>query len=259
MEKRLEDKVIIIAGGANGVGRAAAETFAKEGAKVVIGDIDDSQSHKILKIIQTIGGEALFIKTQLKNLDDCRKLFKEAYNKYGKIDGLFYYAGITNVSPLDNCDEKLFDEIMSINFKSSFFCCQEAIKYMRMNGGGSIVLTGSAHAWGGQKDRAAYACSKGALLTLMQHISQNYASEKIRCNYLTLGWTPTEGEIKLRKELGENETELRKRAASILPMGRMCERTDYLNGLVYLMSDGSSMMTGSTLRITAGEYIGDFK
>ena len=126
---------------------------------------------------------------------------------------------------------------------------------MRLNGGGSIVLTGSAHAWGGQKDRAAYACSKGVLRILMEHISHQYADEQIRCNYLTLGWTPTEGEVNLRKSLGENEAELRKRAAAILPMGRMCERTDYLDALVYLMSDGSSMMTGSTFRITAGEYI----
>ena len=126
---------------------------------------------------------------------------------------------------------------------------------MRINGGGSIVLTGSAHAWGGQKDRAAYACSKGVLLTLMEHISHNYACEHIRCNYLTLGWTPTEGEVSLRRSQGMTEAELRRQASGILPMGRMLERTDYLDALVYMMSDSSQMMTGSTFRITAGEYI----
>ena len=126
---------------------------------------------------------------------------------------------------------------------------------MRECGGGSIVLTGSAHAWGGQKDRAAYACSKGVLLTLMEHISHNYANEHIRCNYLTLGWTPTEGEVSLRNSQGITEAELRRRAADILPMGRMLERADYLEALVYMMSDASQMMTGSTFRITAGEYI----
>ena len=144
---------------------------------------------------------------------------------------------------------------MDVNFKAAFFCCQQAIRYMRKNGGGSIVLTGSAHAWGGQKDRCAYACSKGVLLTLMEHIAHNYATEHIRCNYFTLGWTPTEGEIALRKSQGESEEHLRKRAAGILPMGRMLENEDYLGALVYLFSDDSSMMTGSTFRITAGEYI----
>ena len=126
---------------------------------------------------------------------------------------------------------------------------------MRKNSGGSIVLTGSAHAWGGQKDRAAYACSKGVLITLIEHIAHNYANEQIRCNYLTLGWTLTEGEISLRESLGETEQHLRNRAAHILPMGRMCEPDDYTEALIYLMSDDSKMMTGGNFRMTAGEYI----
>lgn len=89
-----------------------------------------------------------------------------AYEAYGKLDGFFNYAGITPVSPLDLCDQDTFDAVMNINFRACFFCCQQAVKYMRMNGGGSIVLTGSAHAWGGQKDRAAYACSKGFFVPL---------------------------------------------------------------------------------------------
>ena len=89
----------------------------------------------------------------------------------------------------------------------------------------------------------------------MEHIAHQYASEHIRCNYFTLGWTPTDGEVSLRLSQGETEAELRRRAASILPMGRMCEYADYLDGLVYLMSDGSSMMTGNVFRITGGEFI----
>ena len=144
---------------------------------------------------------------------------------------------------------------MDVNYKAAFFCCQKAVQYMRKGNGGSIVLTGSAHAWGGQKDRTAYACSKGVLLTLSEHIAHNYASEQIRCNYLTLGWTPTEGEVALRRSQGESEAQLRRRASKILPMGRMCERADYTEALIYMMSDESCMMTGSTFRITAGEYI----
>ena len=118
------------------------------------------------------------------------------------------------------------------------------------------MLTGSAHAWGGQKVRAAYAFSKGVLRTLMEHIAHNYASEHIRYNYLTLGWTATEGEVSLRQSQGESEAELRRRAAEILPMGRMCERSDYVEAIIYMLSDASAMMTGSTFRVTAGEYIG---
>ena len=253
--EKLIGKVIVISGGTKGVGRAAAEEFARQGAKVVIGGRDEEAANKSIRLIKTYGSSASFVKTNLEKVEDCKNLFRTAVKEYGKIDGFFNYAGITPVSPLDTCDQKTFDDVMNINFRSSFFCCQEAIKYMRENGGGSIVLTGSAHAWGGQKDRAAYACSKGVLLTLMEHIAHNYADEHIRCNYLVLGWTPTEGEVLLRKSQGESEAQLRKRASDILPMGRMLERTDYLDSLVLMMSDDSAMMTGSTFRITAGEFI----
>ncbi len=255
MNKRLEGKVIVVSGGTKGVGRTASEEFAREGAKVVIGGRDEESAQKSIRLIKTFGSEGLFVHCDLLKIEDCKNLFDKAYEQYGKIDGFFNYAGVTPVSPLDTCDEQTFDWVMDVNFKACFFCCQQAIKYMRLNGGGSIVLTGSAHAWGGQKDRAAYACSKGVLRILMEHIAHQYATEQIRCNYLTLGWTPTEGEVSLRVSQGESEAELRKRAAAILPMGRMLERTDYVDALVYLMSDSSAMMTGSTFRITAGEYI----
>ena len=252
---RLKDKVIVISGGTKGVGRAFAEACGDEGAKVVIGGRDGKTGQKTVGAIQTAGSEALFVPTDLLKVDDCKNLFDKAYEAFGKVDGFFNYAGVTPISPLDSCDEETFDWVMDVNFKAAFFCCQQAIRYMRMNGGGSIVLTGSAHAWGGQKDRAAYACSKGVLRALMEHIAHQYASEHIRCNYLTLGWTPTEGEVALRKSQGESEAELRKRAAAILPMGRMCEPSDYIEALVYMMSDASAMMTGSTFRLTAGEYL----
>lgn len=252
---RLKEKVIVISGGTKGVGRAFAEAAAQEGAKIVIGGRDEESAHKALEKIESFGSEGIFIYCDLLKVQDCRNLFDKAYEQYGKIDGFFNYAGVTPISPLDTCDEETFDLVMNTNFKAAFFCCQQAIKYMRINNGGSIVLTGSAHAWGGQKDRAAYACSKGVLLTLMEHIAHQYASEHIRCNYLTLGWTPTEGELSLRKTCGESEIELKNRAADILPMGRMCEYDDYIESLILLMSDASSMMTGSNIRITAGEYI----
>lgn len=254
-DKKLIGKVIVVSGGTKGVGRTVSEEFARAGAKVVIGGRDEESALKSIKIMKTYGSEGIFVHTDLEKVEDCKRLFDEAYKKYGRIDGFFNYAGVTPISPLDTCDEETFDKVMNINFRACFFCCQQAIKYMRKTGGGSIVFTGSAHAWGGQKDRAAYACSKGVLLTLMEHISHNYATEQIRCNYLTLGWTPTEGEVALRATQGESEAELRKRAAAVLPMGRMLERTDYVDALIYLMSDASSMMTGSTFRITAGEYI----
>lgn len=255
MDKKLVGKVIVVSGGTKGVGRAAAEEFARHGAKVVIGGRDEESARKSLRLMKTFGTEGLFVHTDLENVEDCKKLMDEAYNKFGKIDGFFNYAGVTPVSPLDTCDEYTFDKLMDINFKACFFCCQRAIKYMRMNGnGGSIVVTGSPHAWIGEPDRCVYACSKGVLLTLVEHIAHHYAKDQIRGNYLTLGWTPTEGEIELRKSQGMTESELREWAATFIPMGRMSEKSDYLDALVYLMSDSARMTTGSNFRITGGFY-----
>ncbi len=254
MEQTLKDKVIVISGGTKGVGKTIAEECALRGAKIVIGGRDEISAKKSIRLMRTYGSDGIFVYTDLNKVVDCYNLFDKAYARFGKIDGFFNYAGITPISPLDTCTPETFDYIMNVNFRAAFFCCQQAIKYMRMNGGGSIILTGSTHAWGGQKDRAAYACSKGVLRTLTEHISHNYACEHIRCNYLVLGWTPTEGEVALRISQGETESQLRKRAAEILPMGRMCERNDYVEAIVYMFSDASSMMTGSTLKINAGEY-----
>ena len=253
--KRLEKKVIVITGATKGVGRAFAKAAAAEGAIIVGGGRDEEAGIEMMKEVADAGSNGTFVPIDLKNTEDIRKIFRIAYKFYGRVDGYFSYGAVTDVSPLDSCDEATYDKIMDVNLRSTFFACQEAIQYMKKTVGGSIVLTGSAHAWGGQKDRAAYALSKGALRILMEHIAHNYASDKIRCNYLTLGWTPTEGELALRASQGESEEELRARAADILPMGRMCEVTDYIEALIYLFSDESRMMTGSTLRITAGEYI----
>lgn len=254
-EGRLVGKTIVVSGGTKGVGKAVSEAFAREGASVAIGGRDVAAAKETIEKIRETGSDGLFVHTDLENVDDCRKLFDEAYDRFGKIDGFFNYAGITPVAPLDSCDVETFDRVMNVNFRACFFCCQNAIRYMRLNGGGSIVLTGSPHAWSGLKDRAVYACSKGVIYTLSEHIAHNYASEHIRCNYLTLGWTATEGEIALKASLGESEVELRRRAAELSPMGRILEPTEYNEALIYFMSDASAFTTGSVINATAGVFL----
>ena len=170
-------------------------------------------------------------------------------------DGFFNYAGITSPASLLECNEDNFNAIFDVNIRAALFCCKHAIRHMKESGGGSIVLTGSPHAWGGHRDRVAYACSKGALLTLTTHIAQHYAEFGIRANYITMGWTPTEGEIALRREQGLSQAELRALASSIVPAGRMTEVDDVVPGIIYLLSDDSKMVSGANLRITGGLFI----
>ena len=194
----LKNKVVVITGGTKGVGRAITKACVEYGAKVVFTGRDKSSADEIIKSLSNKKENIKFISADLSNIECCEKLFDEAVKCFGKIDCFINYAGITPVASLTDCDEITFNNVMNVNFKAAFFCCQHAIKNMINNGSGSIILIGSAHSWSGQKDRAVYACSKGALYTLSEHISHNYAKDNIRCNFLTLGWTPTEGEVNLR-------------------------------------------------------------
>lgn len=253
MEKLLKDKVIVISGGTKGIGRGIAIESARQGAKVVIGGRDEHAAKSIIETIERENGEAIFVYTDLHKIDDCKKMFEKAAEQFGKIDGFVNYAGVTHQGTVVDCSEEIFDDIFDINIKAAFFCVQNAIKYMRGRGG-SIIVFGSTHDDKGEKDRAAYACSKAALSVLVTHVAKHYSQDQIRINYITAGWTPTEGELSLRKKQGMSEEELRELAAEVIPMGRMQEIEDYLPAVMYLLSDYSPMVTGANLRIAGGLY-----
>ncbi len=251
----MKGKTIIITGGTKGIGKHLAIELIDRGANVVLGGRDRESIETIIQSANIDKKRALFVHTDLNIIKDCKKLFDRAEEVFGKIDGFVNYAGVTPVASLTDCDELTYDHIMNINTKAAFFCCQYAINLMKRSGGGSIILVGSAHSWSGEKDRAPYAISKGALYTLSEHIARNYASEKIRCNFITMGWTATEGELKMRKAQGVNKERLEKKASESIPMGRLLTYNDQIPGFIYLLSDDSSMITGANLRITGGQFI----
>jgi len=253
---RLNNKTVVISGGTKGIGASLVKACAKQGANVVFGGRDKNAADNILLELDRADKERVnFLHTDLRSVKGARELFKSTVKEYGRIDGFVNYAGVTPVSGITECDEDTFDCAFDINTRAAFFCVQEAIKSMQRNGGGSIVLVGTAHAWCGERDRAAYAMSKGAILTLSEHIARHYAAEQIRCNLITMGWTPTEGEIALRKSQGMTEQELHQTASSVIPMGRMLTEQDHIPAFLYLLSDDSAMVTGSNIRVTGGEYI----
>jgi len=191
----------------------------------------------------------------MRKVTDCEHLFSSAYREFQRIDGFFSYAGITPAESLTECAEDIHDQIFDINVKGALFCSKYAVKYMKEGKGGSIVFTGSPHAWAGEIDRVSYACSKGAIVTLANHIAKNYGKYNIRANYITMGWTPTEGELLLRKSQGMSEEQLREHASGFIPMGRMNEIEDIVPTILHLLSDKSAMLSGSNIRITGGWYM----
>jgi len=255
MEISLNQKVIVISGGTKGVGKQLALQCATDGAHVIISGRDEASAASIIEAAKGLSGSIEFKKTDLHSVSSIRELFAYVASKFNKLDGFVNYAGVTPAASLTECSESLFDEVFDIDIKAAFFCSQEAVKLMQKTGGGSIILVGSTHHTRGNKDRTAYACAKGALYTLSNHIGKHYAEDKIRCNYLVMGWTPTDGELALRKSQGMSEEELRAEAAKAIPMGRMTETTDIIPAMIYLLSDLSSMVTATEFKVNGGELI----
>lgn len=249
-------ETFVIAGGTAGVAKHTVIELIKMGYNVVFGDISNAKDvQSFLDTLSSYQGEAHFVETDMTRVSDCKHLFDFAYQKFGRIDGFFSYAGITPTQSLLECTEELHDQIFNTNLKGPLFCSKHAIKYMKESGGGSIVFTGSPHAWAGEIDRVSYACSKGAIVTLSEHIAKNYGKYNIRANYITMGWTPTEGELTLRKSQGMSEEDLREHASAIVPMGRMNDFNDIVPAIVYLLCNKSVMVSGSNIRITGGWYM----
>lgn len=256
MEQVLKEKVIVVTGGTKGLGRGSSIGVAQRGAKVVIGGRDKKAGEEIVEEIRkTTNSEATFVQGDLTKVTVCKKLIDIAVSHFGRIDGLINYAGILPLSSITETEESMFDDVFAINIKASFFCTKYAVASMLRSGGGSIVNIGSLHAYGGDRDRAAYACSKGALLALTKHIAKNYAKEHIRANWITMGWIATPGELALRHQQGRGMEWLEEQGREAMPMGRLQTVEDNIPAVVLLLSDESSQMTGAELHISGGFFV----
>ena len=243
-------KNIVIIGGNKGVGFELVKECIFKGYNVATCFKESNKSFPIKQSDQLI-----IQSLDLQNIIECKKFIEKVIIKWKRIDGIVFYAGITSFSSLADCSEKVFDDIFNINLKSTFFITQAVLNNMIENGGGSIVFFGTSHMESGEKDRAAYAISKGGIKILSEHLSRRYAQNKVRSNIIVMGWTPTEGELQLRSSIGVSKDELLKEANKYVPMGRMLTVQDPVPAVMYLLSDESSMTTGSILRVNGGEYI----
>ncbi|MBB6732757.1 SDR family NAD(P)-dependent oxidoreductase [Cohnella zeiphila] len=256
MGNRLAGKVVVITGATKGIGKGIAKMCAAEGALAVVSGRNEQDGMQVVRDIkETLGTDALFVKTDVSRIDDCRILIERTVEHFGRIDGLVNNAGIFPRGDLLDTTEELFDAVFNVNIKGAFFCSQYAMKAMSRTGGGSIVQIGSTNAYKGQKDLAAYSCSKGAMLTLSKHIAGNYSEQGIRCNWITVGWVATDGEIELHNRMGVSADRLNEMGKVAIPSGRLQTAEDNAYGVIYLLSDESSQVTGTELVITGGHRI----
>jgi len=247
--KRTENKVVIVTGGALGIGRETCILLAQEGAKVAVTDVLDKEGKILAEEINHSGGVAKFWHLDVSDEEEVEKVYANMVKEFGKLDATVNNAGIAGADkPTHELSEKEWDTVMNVNVKGVFFCTKHAIAHMKKSGSGSIVNLSSIYGLVGAGDLPPYHASKGAVRLMSKNDALIYADDNIRVNSVHPGfiWTP------LVEELGKNSPGFRKNLDSLHPLGHIGEPIDIAYGILYLISDESKFVTGSELVIDGG-------
>jgi NAD(P)-dependent dehydrogenase (short-subunit alcohol dehydrogenase family) len=247
----LKDRVAIVTGASSGIGRATAELFAREGASVVLADIDEA-GERVAEQIRRDGGRAQFVATDVSDEAQVAAMVAAAEERFGGLDTLFNNAGIEQpVTPSESVGVDLFDRIIGINLRGTFLGCKHAIPALRRRGGGTIVNNSSVSAFANVGGNIAYAASKGGVMSLTRVLAIELANENIRVNAINPGVIDTDMNRR-NLDLSADKSHTEERWRSITPLGRMGTPAEVARTVLYLASDMSSFTTGVGLLIDGG-------
>jgi len=245
---RLKDKVAIITGSSTrGIGYAVAKSFINEGAKVVICGVQEKDTLEAKeRLLQEMpDADFLACKVDITQEEDVRNVFKEAYDKWGKIDILVNNAGIAPAKGIEDMENSDFENVLNINLFGTFRCTKEAVKYMKENGG-SIINTGSIVGIYGSPSQSAYSASKAAINGLTKSNAKELGKYKIRVNTVAPGVVLTD---MVKDNVNDQTVE---RLKMMTPLGRAAVSEDLVGLYIYLASDESSFTTGTIINIDGG-------
>jgi 3(or 17)beta-hydroxysteroid dehydrogenase len=245
---RLQGKVAMITGAAHGMGETEAKMFAKEGAKVVVADVDEAEGQQVVAGIAEVGGEALFVRLDVTQEADWRQAVERTVTTFGRLDILVNNAGISGSSGVDLFDTTAWDKVMEINAKGVFLGLKYAIPAMQQAGGGSIVNISSISGFVGQDYiHMAYNASKGAVRLMTKSAAVQHAKDGIRVNSVHPGVMPP-----MRTSRVTANVEQRQRMLAQVPMGREGRREEVGYAVLFLASDEASYITGTEVVVDGG-------
>lgn len=236
---KLQDKVVIITGGISGIGKASAELFNKEGAKLVLVDLDENKGNEAAK---KIGGETIFVQADVTSEEDAKKVFNTTIEKFGRVDILFNNAGIGVTKATHEVTYAEYRKTVNVDLDAVFLYSKLAIDYFREQGSGNIINTASMYGWIGAAGNAAYNAAKGGVINLTRSLGIEYAAENIRVNALCPGFIDTP----------IIPVEMKEALIGITPIGRLGTSEEMAKAALFLASDDSSFMTANTLTVDGG-------
>jgi NAD(P)-dependent dehydrogenase (short-subunit alcohol dehydrogenase family) len=240
---RVDGRSVIITGAAKGIGRASAELFAREGARLVLNDIDESGLRQTAASL----GDGVEVETVLGDVsieEDARRIIATAIESFGVVDSLVANAGIIPLSGIEQASAEQWDEVMAIDGRGMFLTCKFAVEAMGSEGG-SIICLSSISGLAGQADQAVYGPAKFVASGLTKHLAVELAPRKIRVNAVAPGTIRTEAVAALPEDYVEPM-----RAAH--PMGRLGEPSEVAEAICFLASDAASFITGVILPVDGG-------
>ena len=251
---RLDDKTVVVTGGAHGIGRAYCERFAREAARVVVADVDGAAADAVAAGIRQAGGEALAVQTDVARWESVQAMARQASDQFGGVDALVNNAAVFATIPIsrvgfEDIPEPEWDRVMEVNVKGVWLGCRAVVPLMRQRGGGSIVNISSSTVFSGSPTRLHYVASKAAIVGLTRVLSRELGDDNIRVNAVAPGSTlseehPTEEVLRMRQAM------LGRRSIK-----RVQTPADVIGTVLFLISDDAAFVTGQTLLVDGGETV----
>jgi NAD(P)-dependent dehydrogenase (short-subunit alcohol dehydrogenase family) len=251
---RLDGKVAVVTGGANGIGRASAKALAAEGARVVIGDVSEERGESAAQEIRDAGYEAVFVRADVTSMSDVEALVREAVDRWGRLDVMFNNVGVAIGGTAEEMSEDDFKRVLDVNLTGVWRGMRAAIPEMLRGGGGSIINTSSVQGHVAFLGWSGYAASKGGVDALTRQAAVEYAPKGIRINSVVPGTIMTEMNEKILREIDDPDR-LMNEWTSMHPIGRVGNPEEVAAAVVFLASDESSFVIGESLRVDGGMIV----
>lgn len=244
---RLENKVVIITGAGSGIGKETALLFEKEGAKVVVADMNEKAGEETVAEIKK-NGEGFFVKLDVSNREQSKQMVNTTLEKYGRIDVLINNAGIVQDAFLSKMTEEQWDKVIDVNLKGVFNCTQAVVEVMMNQGNGVIINTSSIVGLNGNVGQVNYAATKAGLIGMTKTLAKELGRKGIRVNAVAPGFIATP----MTSNVPEKILEMMKEKT---PLRRLGEAKDIANAYLYLASDEANFVNGAVLCVDGGLII----